>query len=146
MVVSSYQPAVTCFGSTGKATTVDQSLIDLIPTTAAIQVFGYVGAPNVEVILPKTFWQPYRSEVASRSGFYAQINVNNRLMSFDSRWFDVFAAVVSINTLCVRNSKAGIARLQGGLSVKVDRRYRPGSDSIDISGGGLNATDPIETT
>ena len=51
-----------------------------------------------------------------------------RLISVDCRWFDVWAAVASINMLCVKNHRAGIARLNDGLSVKIDRTYTPPSD------------------
>ena len=144
LVVSSYKPAVDCYGSIGKATTVHQSLIDQIPTISTYQVFGHIGAPMVEQILPRVFRQAYVPGDASKAGFYVQVDTNDQLLSFDARWFDVWAAAVSINTLCVRNNQAGIAMLQGGLIIKIDRIYKAGSYGESNDGMGRNATNLVQ--
>ena len=133
MVMSSYQPAVSCYGSVGQATTVAQSLIDMVPTTTDEQTFGYSGAPNVQVALPQTFLQPASKGYGpsdTKNGFYATLYCTDRRKSFAAHWFDVWAAVISINTLCVREGHAGKAKLQGALQIKVDRSYKPPPNSI----------------
>lgn len=131
--MSQYKPAVTCYGSVGRASSITQDLVDLIPWDYTNKIFGNINAPRVEVILPKIFNQPpVRNPSATgvnKVGFYVKIDVNNRRLSFDARWFDIWAAVISINTMCVRNQKAGLARLSTGLTVKVDRVYAPKDDA-----------------
>lgn len=140
--MSSYAPAVTCFGSVGSASTISQTLIDMIPTTLSTLAFGYSGAPYKQVTLPRRFLQPRSSSTEpsdTKNGFYAEVYSNDRHASSASSWFDIWAAVVSINSLCVSEGKAGFARLQQRLKVKVDRAYRP-PPGLVMGGSAGNAT------
>ena len=98
-------------------------------------------APNVQVLLPRKFLQPSStgSSEDTKEGFYAMLYSTDRLVSSASSWFDVWAAVISTNALCMSEGKAGNATLQGKLRVKVDRIYRPPS-GLTIGGSVGNAT------
>ena len=49
------------------------------------------------------------------------------------RWVDVWAAAVSINTICVGRRQAGVVRLPGGITVRLDRVYDPMSGDGSVS-------------
>ncbi|KAL6720913.1 hypothetical protein ACLMJK_000012 [Lecanora helva] len=127
------------------ATTANQDLIDQIPTTFKTERFGYGRAPRADVLLPRTFRQRFKQDPQTRRGFYVSVFADNKHISVDTRWVDVWAAVVSINTMCVRDrSSAGKVTLRGGLQVKLDRSYRPPPD-VGSSEPEGNSTDSVAT-
>ncbi len=138
IVVSGYKPAVTCYGPVGAAWTASQALIDMLPTTYNEQVFAPVGTPGAEVILPKTYTQPRSAELLTR--FYVNIRMM-RGSAVTGRWFDLWAAAVAINILCVKNGRAGRATVEGGLLVRVDRQYgKPG----EVVSGSSNSSSFVD--
>ena len=58
-----------------------------------------------------------------------------------TRWFEIWAAAVSINALCVAQGKAGKVTFPSGLEVKLDRLYGPAGGIGPIS---ANVTDLLE--
>lgn len=131
IVVSAYEPVVTCYGSIGAPRTVDQALIDVIPTTYDQRLFAPAGVPGAGVIVPKTYDTPGPMGLLKK--FYAKFEtMQGRTVT--GRWFDLWAATVAINVLCVRHGRAGKAWLYGGLVAKVDRSYvEPGGIASETS-------------
>lgn len=72
----------------------------------------------------------YRRQTPGEApGFYAEISTIILSKAIMSRWFDLWAATIAINAMCVRLGKAGTAGIDGGLVVKVDRSYKPPRES-----------------
>ena len=120
--MSLYKPSTTCFGSAG-ARSASQDLIDQIPTSLDNLIFGHAGVPSVDVVLPKVFHQlsPPSPPLPPGIFFYCRIYHSDINVGVTLRWFDIWAAAVSINAMCVRQGKAGVATLKGDLKVNIDR-------------------------
>lgn len=137
VVVSAYRPIVTCFGSVGAARTMSQALIDAIPTDYTLQRFARLGVRAVDVVLPRTYYDPWAERPPYR--FYVKIDTV-AYTPVTGRWFDIWAATVAINALCVRNGRAGRARTEAGLVVRLDRKYEsPG----EVVSEGFNGSSSI---
>lgn len=111
---------MTCFGSVGAARTISQALIDAIPTNYTLQQFARRGVRGADVVLPRTYYDPWAER--PRYSFYVKID-RVGYTPVTGRWFDIWAATVAINALCVRNGRAGRALTDGGLVVRLDRKY-----------------------
>ncbi len=138
VVVSAYNPVVTCYGSIGAPRTAGQALIDAIPTTYNQQLFAPAGVPGAEVTLPRAYYQPRAAGVLAR--FYAKFETT-RVTAITGRWFDLWAATVAINVLCVRNGRAGRAWIDGGLMAKIDRKYLESGEIVYESSNGSSVVD-----
>lgn len=129
---------MTCYGSVGAPRTAGQALIDVIPTTYNQQSFAPAGVPGAEVIFPRTYYTP--RPVGLQSRFYATFDtIQGRAVT--GRWFDLWAATVAINILCVRNGQAGKAWIDGGLVANVDRSYVGSVEIVSESSNGSSVVD-----
>ena len=86
----------------------------------------------MEVILPRNFLQ-------TDGSLFVKVDTTDQSKSYRSRWYDVWAAVVSVNTMCLRHQKGGIANLYPGLNVVI---ARPGS-TVQSGAGGSNGTQNV---
>lgn len=118
-----------------------QYLIDMIPTTINTQRFARYGPyrPDPDAILPRIF-RPAHSE---SKGFYVKVDVFDPNSVSMARWVDIWAAVVAIDAMCVRDGAAGLARVAGGLEIRVDRAY---TSSIGDVSPASNDTSAMETS
>lgn len=131
VILSSYNPTIACYGSIGRGPYGNQGMIDSIPTTYNFQTFGRHGLPGVDARLPRVFRQPV-SDPNVRRNFYVKADTNDAATTIAGRWFDIWAAAVAIDATCVRDGAAGVARVAGGLIVRLDRSYSPprGNDFV----------------
>ena len=79
---------------------------------------------RTDEVLPLYIEQTHFDQPSQR-GFYVKVNTEEPGKIVVARWFDIWAAAVAINTMCVPYGAAGIAIVANNLEVRLDRRYNP---------------------
>ncbi|MCJ1452682.1 hypothetical protein MMC28_003025 [Mycoblastus sanguinarius] len=135
VIVRLYTPVVRCMGDSRSAPPRGscQKVLDALPVSMESLVFGPMGNPTVRAILPRSFAAAYTN---CRMG--ARISVGQTPDT--SRWFDMWAGAIAVNTLCVQNGRIGKVYqigANGRLEVFVDKGYSLGIENSTADSGAL---------
>ena len=77
------------------------------------------------MLLPKVFHQllPPSPPLPHGIFFFCRVYHPDINVGVTLRWFDIWAAAVSIDAMCVKQGKAGVTRVKDDLKVQIDRDY-----------------------
>ena len=107
--VISYTPSVHC--SSPSTPSPDEAYCAIITNemyaTTDTQVFGPIGQPGVDALLPKTFSLPFTR------GRSCAVVINSRGPLDTANWFEMWAGARAIAGICLRKGVGGISTGQG---------------------------------